>query len=195
MHRPFRPSIFHMYYWIMQQINIFILTRDGKSNNYLFLTYNGMLPEEIKGRSCTPWKCSAGISPLLLHLRLEVFCVYLYKFQTKSCRRNSSQTSARWQWAATSLLQIGDVHGKGRHQHRQMPDTHTFMCGATARSKDQSRVFGVSSSQLVLSRWHLSKRCNWGEGKGKEEQCVGRAFHQFNRNNEVKAQQTCCLCL
>lgn len=32
----------------MQQINIFILTRDGKSNNYLFLTNNGMLPEEIK---------------------------------------------------------------------------------------------------------------------------------------------------
>lgn len=46
MHGPFCPSMFYIYNRIIQQINNSILTRDGKSNNYMFLTYNGLLPEE-----------------------------------------------------------------------------------------------------------------------------------------------------
>lgn len=54
--------------------------------------------------------------------------VYLSRFQTNPCFKNSGQTSACWQSAATSLLQIGNVHGICSHMHTtvccQMLDTH-----------------------------------------------------------------------
>lgn len=58
----------------------------------------------------------------------NVPCVYLYRFQTNSRRKDSGQTSVCWHWSATGLLQIGNTHGKKHASTLTYTHLHVDKC-------------------------------------------------------------------
>lgn len=113
-----------------------------------------------KSRYDTPWKSSTGISPLL-HLRLEAFCLFI-------------STDSRWTPAEGTAAK----HLRAGSAQQQRVCCRLVMCMEKARIctdkcliRTRSRVVwrrapgqitGVCVSKL-LSRWHLSERCNCEE--------------------------------
>lgn len=147
MHGPFNLTIFA---YIIELYRNLPLAGDRERNNCVFLTQ-----QEVgcidNSRYLTPWKREAGIAPLLLHLHSKC-SVYLYRFQTNSCWSNGSQTSARWQRAATSLL-LDRWCARKRPAYAKC--LHVQRGGA-------GPITGVYVSEM-LNRSHLSERCNRGE--------------------------------
>lgn len=84
--------------------------------------------------------------------------VYLYGFQTNSCWSHGSQTSARWQRAATSLL-------LDRWCARKRPAYAKCLVRTRSRAawrRAPGPITAVYVSEM-LNRSHLSERCNGGE--------------------------------
>lgn len=89
-----------------------------------------------------------------------VLSVYLYRFQTNSCWKDSGQTSVCWHWAATGLLQIGNVHGKTRGHTR----VHTILYADKCLTRTYPHTWSHSKRTFIIrpsnTQWYVFSRCS-----------------------------------
>lgn len=132
VHGPFNLTIFA---YIIELYRNLPLAGDRERNNCVFLTQHEVGCID-KSRYLTPWKRGAGIAPLLLHLRLQVFCLPLLISDELVLKQRQPNICALA--ASSNKPAAWSVMRAEKARVCKMPGTHTRTCTCCVAARSRT---------------------------------------------------------